>query len=187
MGWISYHRAPGESDRAHFQRQLLAGTDCEIVECASIDGTFYAAVRTVSTGQVWALIVLTRRSPRSYYNFAYQSMDETVGPFRADAPAKVLDVLTATEHEHALQWRQRCRDNLANRVNARERLRAIVTGVMIETTAPLRFASGLAASRFECVSRSGRGIHWRAIADDGTTFLCDLGPRWAERYTWKIA
>lgn len=94
MGWISYHRAPGESDRAHFQRKLLAGTDHEIVECTSVDGTFYAAVRTEETGKVWALIVLMERSPGSYHNFAFKALDETVGPVRANAPAKVLDAHT---------------------------------------------------------------------------------------------
>jgi hypothetical protein len=32
MGWTVYHRPKGESDRAHFQRELFANTDYEIVQ-----------------------------------------------------------------------------------------------------------------------------------------------------------
>lgn len=186
MGWTFYRRPKGESDRAHFERELLTNTDYEIVECASKNGVFYAAVRTASTGEVWALVVLMRRSS-GHYNFGYKDMEESMGPVVADAPAKVLDALTPTDNEYALEWRQRCRDNLAKKSAARERQRAITDGVVIKLAAPVQFKNGLRASRFQCISRSGRTIQWQAITDNGIRFACRLGAQWAERFSWEIA
>lgn len=186
MGWTFYHRPKGESDRAHFHRELFANTHYEIVECSSISNVFYAAVRTTTTSEVWALVVLIRRV-RGQYNFGYKDLTETMGPAEAHAPAKVLDALTPTDNEYALEWRQQCRDNLAKQAAARKRQRAVVVGVVIETAMPLHFENGLSASRFECVHRSGLTIRWQAITDDDTRFPCRLGARWAERYGWHIA
>jgi hypothetical protein len=185
MGWTVYRRPKGESDRAHFQRELFTNTDYEIVQCSSKNGVFYAAVRTTSTGEVWALVVLTRRA-RGEYNFGYKPIDESMGPVVTDAPASVLDALTPTDDEDALVWRQRCRDNLAKRSAARERQRAVTEGVVIQTAVPLNFKNGLCASRFACAQRSGRTIRWHAIMDDGTRFFCRLRGNWAERYNWDI-
>lgn len=179
MGWLFYHRPKGESDRQHFQQKL--NTDDEIIECATKNCVFYAAVRTKSTGEVWALVILIRRT-RGELNFGYKDMTETMGPAVADAPASVLDRLTPTDNEYALEWRQRCRDNLA----AQQRQRAVTQGVVIQLATSLQFDNGLRASRFECIQRSGRTIRWRAITDDGTRFACRLGANWAQRYPWEI-
>lgn len=185
MGWITYYRPKGESDRAHFERELLTNADCEIVECATVRNVFYAAVRTKTTDEVWALVVLMQRM-RGEHNFGYKDLAESMGPVESDAPAKVLDALTSTDNEYALQWRQRCRDNLGKRAEARKRQKAITVGVVIQTAIPLRFANGLEASRFECIERSGRTIRWNAITDDGTRFTCRLGANWAEDLPWQI-
>jgi len=111
MGWTFYDRSKGESDRAHFERELLDGTDYEIVECATVDSVFYAAVRTITTGDVRAMVVLMDRT-HDDFNFGYRELDEDAGPVSADAPAAVLDALTPTDNEFALEWRRQCRNNL---------------------------------------------------------------------------
>src|SRR3546814_15426838 len=42
-------------------------------------------------------------------------LTENMGPCEADCPAAILDLLSPTEHEYALDWRARCRANLAHR------------------------------------------------------------------------
>ncbi|HET6285753.1 MAG TPA: hypothetical protein VFG15_03245 [Amycolatopsis sp.] len=185
MGWTTYHRPKGESDREHFERELFTGTDYEIVECATVAGVFYAAVRTTTTGEVWALVVLMHRT-RGLHNFGYKDLTENMGPVEANAPAKVLDALTSTSNENALEWRRQCEENLTRRADVRKRLRAITPGVVIQIAGPLRFANGREASRFECVERAGRATRWSAIAADGTRFGCRLATGWAERYSWDI-
>lgn len=80
---------------------------------------FYAAVRVgegqENAGEVFALVVLYRPAPNSYYNLTYKVLDETVGPTAQHAPASVLDLLTPTEHEYAVKWREACRANLARK------------------------------------------------------------------------
>lgn len=113
MGWIAYHRPDGENDREQFQRELFTNTDDEIVKCASKNNVFYAAVRTESTGEVRALVVLMRHvSGERNFNFNYKDLEESAGPVAAEAPAEVLDALTPTDNEYALDWRKRCRENL---------------------------------------------------------------------------
>jgi len=185
MGWVSYQRAKGETDRAHFTRELLRHSDYEIAQCASKNRVFYAAVRTISTGEVRALVVLMRWR-RGQFNFAYKDLDESMGPANAEAPAAVLDALTPTDNEYALEWRQRCRTNLAHGTANRTRLRGVTDDVIIRTTTLLQFENGLVARLFRCVHRAGRTIRWQAITDDGDRFSCRLGSRWAERYSWEI-
>lgn len=44
--------------------------------------------------------------------WGYKDMDETSGPVADHAPALILDVLTPTSSEFALNWRHRCGVNL---------------------------------------------------------------------------
>lgn len=109
-----------------------------------------------------------------------------MGPAEADAPAAVLDALTPTDNEDALEWRRRCRANLAHRAAVRQRLRGVTDGVVIRTAVLLPFENGLQARLFRCVHRAGRTIRWQGITDDGDRFPCRLGSRWPERYSWEI-
>lgn len=115
MGSIGMHREKGLTDREFFQTELSAHH--EILACSSKQTSgewqrvFYAAVRDTRTGEVWALVVPFSRY-RGHTNFFFKTMDETCGPFEADAPAAILDLLTPTDHEYAAAWREKCRANL---------------------------------------------------------------------------
>jgi len=125
MGWtLIEYRPPGESHESFFARELL-GPGQEIIAAAhvaGIGGTFYAAVREEVSGEVWALVVLT--SGRSGSRFGWKEMQEFQGPPPCDCPAHVLDVLSPTTNEHALEWRSRCRARL-------QEMAAVIPGVRI--------------------------------------------------------
>lgn len=114
MGWITMHRAKGQSNDEFFRAEFpnTLERDGEILASSTVKGVYYAAVRTRETGQVWALIILTSRAPRSDHNFGYKDQDETMGIGDYDAPAKVLDALTETDNEYALEWRAACRKRI---------------------------------------------------------------------------
>jgi hypothetical protein len=114
MGWLNYHRPAGETDREHFTRRLLTEGTHDVLADATIDNTWYAAVKDNRTNEVFALVILTEYYPGERENFAYKAMDETVGPVKSDAPAAVLDALTPTTSTYALDWRERCRTALAS-------------------------------------------------------------------------
>ena len=117
MGWTTTYRPKGWTDRAWFQERVC-GPGNRIIECATVRGVFYAAVESDQRpGEVWALVCLTQRSPKSDYNYGWKDMDETMHPYYYAAPAKVLNALTPTQHEQANLWRGRCWSRLARRLS----------------------------------------------------------------------
>lgn len=146
MGWTSMHRAAGISNAEFASAEILGEDHTILAHHTEKRGAFYAAVRTESTGDVWALVVLMQWAP-GYCNFTYKAMDETVGPNSADAPAKVLDLLTPTTSEFANQWRARCRKRLAFR-------QGLVDRSTVRFARPLSFTDGSTRDTF--TYRTGR-------------------------------
>jgi len=117
MGWIvQNYREPGTSHADFFQREVL-GDNYEILDSAfigGIGGTFYAAVKIkdgAEAGNVFAYVALTKGSSGS--SFGWKSMEEEMGPYSYDCPARILDLLSPTDNENALVWRNKCRERAA--------------------------------------------------------------------------
>lgn len=114
MGWTYTYRPRGMTDRAWFADRLGAGF--EILDCATVRGTWYAAVRSLRMpDEVWGAVFLTRRVPkaRDGYNFGWKDMDETMGPCESRCPARILALLTPLEpgkYPYAEEWRKRCHE-----------------------------------------------------------------------------
>lgn len=100
-----------------------------------------------ATRKVVAFVfLLDYRSSDPDYDMGYKDMDESVGPYESECPARILKLLTPTDHEYAVQWRQRCWDNIAKKKSFR-----LVKDAIIETR-PISFQDGRARSRFRVVS-----------------------------------
>jgi hypothetical protein len=137
MGWtFTDYRQPGMSHAEFFSKELLRspeeGGTSRIIDSAYVPAeegsVFYAAVATESSAgsEVWALIVLTQG--RSGARFGWKEMDETMGPAEDGCPARILDLLSETDNEHALEWRGRCRERVAL-------LESAVEGAVLEFSA----------------------------------------------------
>lgn len=177
MGTITTHRAKGITNDEWFQREVL-GEGCTILASSTIKGVYYAAVRNDDTGWVWALVIKTHRAPRSYHNFGWKSMDETMGPCYYDAPAKVLDLLSPTESEYANEWRARCRELAAKTLTA---------GQTIRVPQPLTFWVGVTkhkVSEFTYNPQGRRKAIFTACTEDGDRFLVSL-PDW-KSYSYEL-
>lgn len=130
----------------------------------------YAAVENRILDEVFALVVLMHRnpSPSVYYNFTYKMMDETVGPNEAACPAEILDLLTETADEYAVEWRRRCRVLLDQ-----PKPEVVHAGDVVTFAVPLRFVGGMEQSTFEFVRNTRFTIpgrvgqvripHWKTI------------------------
>lgn len=81
-------------------------------------------------------------------------LDESVGPYEDSCPRHILDLLTPTDREHALDWRARCRANLARRA------RKIEDGDRIRLAQALTFSDGHVGAEFIVVKR-GRRLSFR--------------------------
>jgi len=114
VGWLVMdHRAAGESHASFFTRELLGEKQTMLASAhiGGIGGTFYAAVRQLDSGKVWAMVVLTTGCPGA--RFGWKAMEEQMGPCECDCPACILDLLTPTDDRYAMEWRQRCRNRAA--------------------------------------------------------------------------
>jgi hypothetical protein len=174
VGWTGTHRDKGTTDRAFMEAELpdTLTRRGEILDCATVGGTFYAAVRDRDSGDVWALVTLIVRT-RDYFNCSYKEMSENMGPNEARCPARILDLLSPTGHEYATEWRQACRDNAAKAARAR----LVKPGTRIRFGRALEFGNGLALSELTLVKRS--------TFTDGT--LRYSVPNWRTRYDWEVA
>lgn len=83
----------------------------EVVDSALRGTTVYLAVRRTekATGnsEVYAVVALTRNDNG---HFMVKTMDETMLPYYYGAPKHLLDKLTPTQNESALEWRKKCEE-----------------------------------------------------------------------------
>src|SRR5262245_11205903 len=112
MGWTFLHRERGMKDVDFFKREFGDEFAKNVKATASKAGVFYAVYETEKdrggrlvpdeNGKVrTALVVLTRRVPKDYYNFGYKDLDEFMGPCESDCPERLLDMLSPLKDEDA--------------------------------------------------------------------------------------
>lgn len=160
MGWTSYHATyykNGTVDRkaecdAYFMEGLNAGF-YRVIKSALIGSVYYAAIENLKryskekdeSGNriiedipeneriTWAAVFLTSVDSRNYYNFYYKDMGEDMGPAEDRCPASILDLLSETDSEYALEWRERCRKNIEAKKNPNA-LKNLPVGAVIRFT-----------------------------------------------------
>jgi len=188
MGWLFYHRDQGaETNGEHFAQKL--DDRYAILAHGTVDHVFYAAVRDRNTSEVTAFVALTRWT-RGTHNFGYKDMDESMGPGAHRAPTAVLNALTPTTNEYALEWRANCHRYHDQRDFLRRQLRS---GMQVRLTHALRFTDGTCRDTFTYARPGGRSQghlihgphryripHWRdsvaaIIPADGSESLTPVG------------
>jgi len=107
----------------------------------------YYAVRVNKTGEVYGLVALVKRKKEGW--IYTKLVDEGMGPHEAKCPAKVLDLLSPTDNEYALRWREVCRANLELSKAAPK----VKMGDTVMLSEPIKFADGVAEDRFFFVKR----------------------------------
>ncbi len=125
MGWL-YQDSPAnnQSPRQYLDDQFTyttpTGVKSRVLKSSLVTfHTYYAAIEHLfldGTRVVFAAVCLVDFGPARtdpMRRFGYKDMDETVGPVEDSCPAGILDLLTPTEFEYALDWRARCRARIA--------------------------------------------------------------------------
>ena len=164
MGWLfmhHHHMGGHKSAKSYLDAQFTyshptddGGTRGLRVLASACPGNrvWYAAAQVIDDGaggEVFALVCLVRWNPKSTdgHAFGYTDMEESMGPYEDGCPAKILDLLTPTTSENALDWRRSCRARLARRA------RKIVDGMRIKLARPLTFTDGYEGDAFVVVKR----------------------------------
>jgi hypothetical protein len=145
MGWLIYNTPPQSVQRkiaslCTFETEARRARPvalAKVLEPGQVGPVWYAAVRCelitpesvlahsergdyalqADQSYAFAAVFLTTEEE----GWGYKDMDETSGPVADHAPAFVLDMLTPTSSDFALNWRHRCGVNLT-----REHLKAVV-------------------------------------------------------------
>ena len=95
-----------------------------VLKSAMVGSVYYAAVTTEKPGkdmEVWAAVFLTcGRVKHDGCIWGYKDMDETMGPCESKCPASILSLLTPTDSKWANEWRERCRENIAEAADRRK-------------------------------------------------------------------
>lgn len=170
MGWLTmsrYHMGGHATAKAYLDAQFTYSRDVDgivkglklLASSCPQNRTYYAAAQVMVDGvgkEVFAIVCKVMWNPRSktWENFGYKDMDESVGPCEDSCPAYILDLLTPTDKEYALDWRRRCRANLARRA------RKIEDGDRIKLASALTFSDGHVGDEFIVVKR-GRRLSFR--------------------------
>lgn len=95
--------------------RLTRGLDGKVLDNAVVSSVLYAAIQKPD-GEVFAAIVpfeLVKRG--SAWELLYDMESETVGPCDVKCPARILNMLSPTRSEYAINWREKCRSRIKNR------------------------------------------------------------------------
>lgn len=176
MGWLFMSRdgmGGHATPKAYLDAQFTYKRDLgegetgglQVLDSSLVNRVWYAAAREIKNGvpgAAFALVCLVRWNPNSSTreHFGYKDMDESMGPHEADCPQRILDLLTPTDRPYAIEWRARCRANLALR------RRPLRDGMRIRFDAPLTFTDGYEGDEF-IVVRSGAKIRFRRPGGTG--------------------
>lgn len=137
MGWTSYnakyYTRKGTVDRkrecdAYWLEGLNSG-HFNVIRSAMVGSTYYATVQPIQRRigedesgnsiyedipedqrETFGVVMLTKTDMKDYFNFYYKEMTEDVGPYESKCPKSILDILSTTDSEYALAWRERCRE-----------------------------------------------------------------------------
>jgi hypothetical protein len=143
--WFNFHGTTQEFIDKEFYDKSYG----EVIDHSRKGNVLYMAYKINSgkyVGKVTALVYLLGSDKKSYYNFGYKSMEESVGPVESDCPKRILDKLSPVEElydedslsiQWAREWRQRCLSKFGHKKTPP--LRA---GDMIELTDPIKFTNG---------------------------------------------
>lgn len=140
MGW-TYQAAKFYKENGSIDRKAECDNMCnwenetkkyEVLKSTMKGRVYYAAGKETDkvTGNtnVFAWVILTGTDNKSWCNFGYKMMDETVGPCECDCPKSILELLTGPHNDYAREWRERCWANLSNKKS----LSSIKIGEVIE-------------------------------------------------------
>jgi hypothetical protein len=161
MGWYGIRKESNEKLKDVLINELFSPSDrnkFELMAISMVGNTAYLATKIISTGKVFASVVITKTDNSSYNNLWYKEMDETAGPHYYDCPQKILKMLTPTDSEYANEWRKECWKNIFEKANT-PKVQKIEDGMKIKFKEPLKFVNGHVLDTF-IVSKYGRTVEF---------------------------
>lgn len=168
MGWTGYINDTRKA--VDIVRAELEWTSGEYKVIAN-SGSKYWVVEKTSTGERFAVVALVERKHGDTYT---KIMDESMGPNDCNMPTRLLNMLTPTEHEYAIEWRRRARA-LQEKKQATPKLKPGDTIVFDE---PVVVTAGWSVERLEYIGKYlFRDSYGRRVR---------LHKTWKTYYKWRV-
>lgn len=159
MGWTGYRATyfnkSGIDRKAECDAYFTKGSNAgyfKILKSTLRNNVYYAAVKNmvrnvktenggyeyipIEDGTVWAAVFLTGVRKNEFF---YKDMDETCGPYNYDCPESILKLLSETDNEYALKWRELCRKENGYK----KLLRKLPVGTTLNLYSPDTFNNGI--------------------------------------------
>jgi hypothetical protein len=200
MGWTTCQEAPSDMDA--WMKKELGWTAQDgsqkntVLDTAVVALTeLYAAVETRHADgrrEVWAAVFqikFMRRSDdgrsRNFdgCKFGYKDQSEHMGPGQTRCPTRILDLLTPTDHEYAVQWRNSCRT-----YHERQKLNKLENDEIIRFAEPLRFRNIDEPYDTFRIAKKGNSVKFVALDTQygHSAFHCSI-PGYKDRQFERIA
>lgn len=147
MGWTGlsqyeYDTTKVSGLKAFFQNRFF-NTNCEIVACSAKSNVFYCAVKEKETENISCYVIkYSNTHTNDGCNFAYKDMHECEVPYCYEPSQKVLDVLSDTDNENSLKWRNKCKE-----LKAKSKIKLKI-GDIIKFDNDIEFRSGIKCNCF---------------------------------------
>ena len=192
MGWMFTEKPKGMSVLGFFEEEFQydeaeRGSQ-KIIDSHITLHEAYFAIRRERPGQepvVFAVICLIRHVPRAKngFTFGYKDLGEAMcGSLYYDCPDRLLDLLTLTDNQDALEWREKCRENNRKR-KAKPKL---VEGLVIRTSRELEFACFGSTDLFR-VLQGGTSPRFVALREGGGEAYCRIRRSTLRHLDWTVA
>lgn len=111
-----------------------------VVTSSMVGNVYYAAIRFIDEAKdedyIFGEVVLTRRQNNFFY---YKEMNEDMGPCYYDCPIGILNVLSFTNNEFAIKWREQCWKKHKEKARRNNFFKFVQEGAVIEYTLPKTF------------------------------------------------
>ena len=109
MGWTGEINYEGYTPKQFWINKYIPMLESDgrfkVIEQNAKGRDFYAAVKNQTTNQVFGLVVLIEKNGDE---ILYKEMDECMGPIYYNATKKLINALTPTDREYAIEWRRKC-------------------------------------------------------------------------------
>ena len=171
MGWTG--RFTNESSESVVRAELEWGNHNRIVKNK---GAKYWAVQNVKSGEVFAVVALTKRRKDGYQTEVLTKLiSDQEGPSDLGYPLALLKLLSPTTDEYAVEWRAKVVQYHA----AKSKMPTLKSGDRVIFETPIEFTNG--GSYSELIYRSG--FKFTTPMMTGVR----LHRSWKTHYKWSIA
>lgn len=110
-----------------------------VLKSAQKGSIYYAAVRheryDKGTNVIYGIITKTSVRKKEYFDFSYKTMSEDMNPYYYECPVGILKLLSPTDNEYALRWREKCYSKIEQNKNP-DSLKNLPVGTEIKIILP---------------------------------------------------